>query len=279
MSGNYGEYRDFHWLCSYIDGGHIELGENFSIGKNVHITARNYCVIGKNARFADNVEITVENLIIGDHFFHYTPGLEIGGGGSQFAGADVTIGDRCVLHNNYINVARPVNIGNDVGLSPDVKIITHGFWASCLEGYPTVYEPVTLGNNVIVGQGAMFLPGVTVPDNVVIGAASVVSRGCKMEPNKIYAGNPAQFVRDIVSPTKDEQRVLAEGIIQTYLQRATGDDSYPDWFNFTFPVVEINSFTVNLLTREFSGEEDEVTVKFRDHLRRYGIRIYTDKGF
>jgi NDP-sugar pyrophosphorylase family protein len=172
-----------------------------------------------------------------------------------------------------------VNIGDDVGLSPGVTMVTHGFWSSCLEGYPTVYKPITLGNNVIVGQGTTILPGTNVPDNVVIGAASVVSKGCKMEPYKIYAGNPARFIRNIVAPTKNAQRVLAEGIVQTYLQRATEDDCYPDWFSFTFPVVEINDFTVNLLTCEFSGEEDEVTVKFRDHLRRYGIRIYTDKGF
>lgn len=273
------DYRDFHWLCSYIDGEHIELGKNFSIGKNVHITVRKNCKIGNNVHFGDNVKITVNNLTIGDHFFHVTPGLEIGGGGSQFAGADITIGDRCVLHNNYINVARPVIMGNDVGLSPDVKMVTHGFWASCLEGYPTVYKPISLGNNVIVGQGTMFLPGATVPDNVVIGAASVVSKGCKMEPNKIYAGNPARFIKDIIAPTMDEQRVLAEDVIQAYLQRATEENSYPDFFDYTFPVVMINSFIVNLLTCKFSGEEDEITIKFRDHLRRYGIRIYTDKGF
>jgi acetyltransferase-like isoleucine patch superfamily enzyme len=264
---------------SYIETEHIELGENFSVGKDVHIIARKNCRIGKNARFGDGVEITVENLTIGDHFFHSIPGLKIGGGGSQFTDANVTIGDRCVVHNNYINPARPVNMGDDVGLSPDVKIITHGFWGSCLEGYPTVYKPVSLGNNVIVGQGAMLLPGVTIPDNVVIGAASVVSKGCKMESNKIYAGNPARFIRNIVPPTKDEQHVLAEDIIQTYLQRATEENSYPAFFDYIFPVVEINHFTVNLLTCEFSGEEDEVTIRFRDHLRRYGIRVYTDMGF
>lgn len=279
MSSKYGDYRDFHWLCSYIDAEHIELGKNFSIGKNVHISVRKNCKIGDNVHFGDNVEITADNLTIGDHFFHVTPWLKIGGGGSQFAGANITIGDRCVLHNNYINVARPVSIGNDVGLSPDVIMITHGFWSSCLEGYPTVYKPISLGNNVIVGQGTTFLPGATVPDNVVIGAASVVSKGCKMESNKIYAGNPARFIRNIITPTMDEQRVLAEDIIQAYLQRAMEEDSYPDFFNYEFPVVKINNFTVNLLTCEFSGEEDEITVKFRDHLRRYGIRIYTDKGF
>ncbi len=271
--------QNYKFLNSYIEADHIELGENFSIGRDAHIVVRKNCIIGRNVRFGDGVKIIAENLTIGDHFFHSIPGLKIGGGGSQFVDANVTIGDRCTVHNNYINVARSVNMGNDVGLSPGVTMITHGFWASCLEGYPTVYKPISLGNNVIVGQGTMLLPGVTVPNNVVIGAASVVSKGCKMESNKIYAGNPARFIRNIVRPARDEQRALAEDVIQAYLQRATEENSYPAFFNYTFPVVMINGFIINLLTCKFSGEEDEITVKFRDHLRRYGIRIYTDMGF
>ncbi len=271
--------QDYKSSNSYIEADYIELGENFSIGKDVHISVRKNCIIGKNGRFGDGVKIIAENLTIGDHFFHSIPGLKIGGGGSQLVDANVTIGDRCTVHNNYINPARPVTMGNDVGLAPDVIMITHGFWSSCLEGYPTVYKPISLGNNVIVGQRAMLLPGVTVPDNVVIGAASVVTKGCKMESNKIYAGNPARFMRDIIPPTRDEQRALAEDVIQAYLQRATEENSYPDFFDYTFPVVEINHFTVNLLTCGFCGEEDEASIRFRDHLRRYGIRIYTDMGF
>ncbi len=58
-----------HWIDSYIEADHTELGKNFSIGKNVHINVRKNCRIGNNVHFGDNVKITVDNLTIGDHFF------------------------------------------------------------------------------------------------------------------------------------------------------------------------------------------------------------------
>ena len=62
--------------------------------------------------------------------------MVIGGGGSNFPYAKLHIGDRMVCHTGHINLASPVTIGNDVGLSHDVDLITHGFWYSILDGYP-----------------------------------------------------------------------------------------------------------------------------------------------
>jgi len=61
------------------------------------------------------------NIKFGEHLFH-SSGLRIGGGGRQHPDADFEIGDRCTIHNNFINVCEPVVIGDDVGLSQDVAI-------------------------------------------------------------------------------------------------------------------------------------------------------------
>ncbi|MBD5386313.1 galactoside O-acetyltransferase [bacterium] len=60
-------------------------------------------------------------------------------------------------------------------------------------------KPVHIGKNVWVGAGATILPGVTIGDNAVVGAASVVTKD--VEPNTIVAGNPARFIKSI--PTRD----------------------------------------------------------------------------
>lgn len=39
-----------------------------------------------------------------------------------------------------------------------------------------IVKPIKVGNNVFIGYGAVILPGVSIGDNVVIGACSVVSR-------------------------------------------------------------------------------------------------------
>lgn len=56
-------------------------------------------------------------------------------------------------------------------------------------------KPIHIGKNVWVGAGATILPGVTVGDNAVIGAASVVTRD--VPSDTIVAGNPAKIIRKV----------------------------------------------------------------------------------
>lgn len=60
-------------------------------------------------------------------------------------------------------------------------------------------KPVHIGKNAWIGAGATILPGVTIGDNAVVGAASVVTKD--VEPDTIVAGNPARFIKSI--PTRD----------------------------------------------------------------------------
>lgn len=259
---------------SRISAETIEIGKDFKIGANVKIEVRNTFRIGDFGRFGDNVEIVAESVKIGKHFFHYTPGLRVGGGGSQFFEANLIIGDRCVVHNNYINLARWVKLGNDVGLSPDVDIITHGFWQSVLEGYPTSYKPVEICDGVIVGQRSFILPGAFIAKNVVIGANSTVS-GYLSESDTIYAGSPAKFIRKIVPPNAEEKKAIARDIVYKFCSIVEPRSD----LDYEYPIIGYRGCTINLETQEIFGEEDIDTDKLRDFLRRYGIRIYTERPF
>jgi acetyltransferase-like isoleucine patch superfamily enzyme len=53
--------------------------------------------------------------------------------------------------------------------------------------------PVTIGDNVWMGARVTVLPGVTIGENAVIGAGSVVTKD--IPPNAIAVGNPAQVLR------------------------------------------------------------------------------------
>ena len=54
-------------------------------------------------------------------------------------------------------------------------------------------KPIHIGKRVWIGSGAIVLPGVTIGDNSVIGAGSVVTKD--VPENCVYGGNPAKFIK------------------------------------------------------------------------------------
>ncbi|MEG8053803.1 DapH/DapD/GlmU-related protein [Sphingomonas aerolata] len=54
-------------------------------------------------------------------------------------------------------------------------------------------RPVIIGRNVWIGGGALILPGITVGDNAIVGAGSVVTRDVRA--GATVAGNPARLLR------------------------------------------------------------------------------------
>ena len=56
-------------------------------------------------------------------------------------------------------------------------------------------EPITIGNNVWLGGGAIVCPGVTIGENTVVGAGAVVVKD--LPPNVLAVGTPARVIRDL----------------------------------------------------------------------------------
>ena len=54
-------------------------------------------------------------------------------------------------------------------------------------------KPIHIGKRVWIGSGAIVLPGVTIGDNSVIGAGSVVTKD--VPEDCVYGGNPAKFIK------------------------------------------------------------------------------------
>ena len=56
-------------------------------------------------------------------------------------------------------------------------------------------KPIHIGKRVWIGSGSMILPGITIGDNSIVGAGSIVTKN--VPPNVIVAGNPAKFIKNI----------------------------------------------------------------------------------
>lgn len=255
----------------HIEAGEIELGKEVILGTDVRVKVKDLFRIGDYGNLGHDVFIRAHSVDIGPHFFHMEPGLKIGGGGSSFPDAVLKVGARCVFHNNYINLARPITIGDDVGLSPGSELLTHGFWYSILEGYPQKYAGITIGNNVHVGQRSMILQGVEITNNVVIGANSTVTKSL-LEEKAIYAGTPAKFIRKIVAPPLEERIKAVQGILD-YNQSIGGPNT-----KFLYPCVWVDQVIIDVEAMTLEGTETTDSDKLRDLLRRYGIRVYSEIG-
>jgi len=253
----------------------INIGNSVVFGRDTLITVKGEFRIGDHSRLGSNTQIFGNNIIFGEHLFN-SSGLRIGGGGRQHPGANFQIGDRCTIHNNFINVCEPIVIGNDVGLSPDVSLITHGYWLSVLEGYPVKFAGIKIGNGVIVGYRSVILMGVEIADNIVIGANSVVAGS--LFKIGVYAGNPARFVRKFVPLSIEGRLKMINRIIENYTHVAQYHGISPK-IRVDYPYMEINEFRVNVESFEYDGKEDKETDDFRDYIRKWGIRIYTARPF
>ena len=112
----------------------------------------------------------------------------------------VSIGDNCKILGDprAIFGSEPylVTLGNHVEITSTVTFITHdgGVWT--LRGeFPEVdvFGRIKVGNNVFVGVMSTILPGVTIGDNVVIGAGSIVTKD--IPSNSVAAGVPARVIK------------------------------------------------------------------------------------
>lgn len=258
-----------------IEAGSIDIGNNVHLGKDISVSVKGTFSVGEYSHLGNDINIRGNNIRIGKHLFH-SSGLRIGGGGRQHPGANFIIGDRCTIHNNFINVCEPVEIGNDVGLSPDTSFLTHGYWLSVLEGFPASFSGIKIGNGVIVGYRSLIMMGVEIAANSVIGAQSVVTKS--IVKSGVYAGSPAKFIKEIIPLTDDQKKEKLNDIIKTYIPIANYHGITPD-IKIDFPFVHMNNFKFNALTFEYWGEEDVETDDLRDYIRKWGIRIYTTRGF
>lgn len=92
-----------------------------------------------------------------------------------------------------------ISLGKNVYLTDGVKFITHDGGTLLFRQFVPdleITKPIRLGNNVYAGNNVIFLPGVTIGNNVVVGAGSVVTKD--IPDGEVWAGVPAKKIKDSV---------------------------------------------------------------------------------
>lgn len=152
-------------------------------GKDVTVYARaRLCypeniVLGDHVTIDDFVFVVAKNLVKIGSYVHIASFTSITGGG-------------VFIINDYST------------LSSGVRIFTGTEDLSGMVG-ATIPEPyrkarrsyVHIGKHCMVGANSVILPGVTIPDGVVIGAMSLVLEDTELAPWAVYAGSPVRWLR------------------------------------------------------------------------------------
>lgn len=114
-------------------------------------------------------------------------------GWNIYIGENVFFNFNCVV----LDVAR-VLIGDRVLFGPGVHLYTatHPLDAATRRTGLELGKPVTIGDDVWIGGGAIICPGVTIGSRTVIGAGSVVTRD--IPADVVATGNPCRIVRKLV---------------------------------------------------------------------------------
>lgn len=110
----------------------------------------------------------------------------------------VNFGEELHLYGNISWGTEPwiITIGNNVHITDGVKFITHdGGTLLYRNRVPDleITKPITIGNDVYIGNNVLLMPGVNVGNNVVIGAGAIVTKD--IPNNSVAVGVPAKVIK------------------------------------------------------------------------------------
>jgi len=102
-------------------------------------------------------------------------------------GSNVNVQDNCVLH------ADP---GGELVIGDNVTI-----------GHGAIVHGCSVGNNTLIGMGAIILNGAVVGNNCIIGAGALIPERKVIPDNSLVIGNPGRIARKVMK--EDEEKILA----------------------------------------------------------------------
>ena len=96
-----------------------------------------------------------------------------------------------------------IYVGDYTMFGPNVIVATagHPILPALREKSYQYNMPVHIGRNCWIGGGAIILPGITIGDNVVVGAGSVVTKD--LPSNVVAVGNPCRILREVNEHDKE----------------------------------------------------------------------------
>lgn len=136
----------------------------------------------KKPMVEDDVYISETSVIIGDVTLKKNTNVWFGAVlrgdvDSIIIGENTNIQENTIIH---VDQNEHVEVGN-----------------GCTIGHGAIIHGCQIGNNTLIGMGAIILNGVKIGNNTIVGAGSLITQNKKFEDGVLIIGNPAKVVRNL----------------------------------------------------------------------------------
>jgi len=262
----------------------FEIGKDCKIHKSAQINVEAGKIDDRTV-IKEGVKIEGKYVYIGKESF-LNRYAYIGGGSIFDEKSKLVTGDWFHMGpNSMIDVAQGVEIGHEVGIGIESKIVTHGAYLDSYNlGSPTQWQGVKIGNNVWL-PNAWVNPGVIIGNQVVASARSYITKN--IPSNSLISGSPAKVIKKNYLPrllSKEKKNFLINSIISQFFQRKDIKQSneYEIEFieNEEIIVYKYNNQKTffDIVKKKVSGFCLNNSIIFKDQLRRNGIRFRFKPG-
>lgn len=242
--------------------GNVQLGPNTSIFYKAILKA-DVAAYGINTIHSAEEEEQWKSLPVGGHARKQDAGMfdagsgighaTIGGanGGGIYIGEGTNIQDSCMVtsYEGHTTIGKYVTVGHSAHI-----------------------HSATVGDESLIGMGAVLKPGCVVESHSFIAAGAVVERGCTVKGGEIWGGNPAKKLRDLTAEEIVKMKLQAEkyisvGKMHTHCMKLGGN--IPDSFMEKDGLIEMGNEPANRSKEKKSIHLIETShFKIRSTIRR-----------
>jgi acetyltransferase-like isoleucine patch superfamily enzyme len=273
------------------------IGHSSIFFPSVRVLTPGRFALGAHGKISEHAILRARSIDIGDEFW-MNRHAEIGGGGWRAGDGYLRVGSRCHIgRGSHVNVAAPVELGDDTAIGMDCTLATHAHWQPVTLGYWRKRGPIKLGSDVAIYSRTVIAPEVTIGDGVTIAGGSVVLES--MPAGALVGGMPARVLRQSAATMpgpelvpeilasfarnrqlshqrKPDGSVIVDGTI--VYDRGQGMDQLPRaeviLVRDAHSIAGENFLCVfDLAKRELRGKSTDRTEALRNFLFGYGIRF------
>ncbi|MGO9588895.1 MAG: biotin/lipoyl-containing protein [Candidatus Acidiferrales bacterium] len=193
----------------------IVIETETQFGDNTSIRCRERFHVDGFSSFRGNLSVRGGTVVFGKSIFA-GQNIRIGGGGNADPWSLLCVGDGTYVGDDvFVNICRPVVIGEEVFLTQRSILVTHNIGHSILEGYENRFAPIVLEDYSQVGMNCTIYAGASIGKGAIVASNSYVISS--IPAGKLAMGVPAKVVKDAVRrPERSRQVQLVHTMVNEY---------------------------------------------------------------